>query len=595
MRARLLRFPAVTFVAVAIGIALCLPVLRCGFFADDYFQLLALGPQAGDHSPLDLYRFTGRDAAESARIFARGPWPWFGDPAVHAGFFRPLSSALLLLDHTLFGVRPLGWHVHSLLWYAALVAAVAALYRRAAPEGAAALALMLFATSYTHALPVGWIASRHALVAAVPAALGLLAHIRGRQAQPGPHRAGWRPGRWLGVAAFGVGLAGGETALAMLAYVFTYELFGRTGPLRERGRALAPYAALAAVYLGVYKALGYGVRGSSMYLDPLGDPAQFAAQLPGRFAALSAGQLLGAPSDFWMFDARSRAPLAAIGAVAIVAFALVLRSASRTATDEERRALRFWLAGAVLALVAVLSGTIGNRLLVAPGIGAFVAIAFALRHAWRVARKRIAASPASRAALTFTACILGFVHVVASPPLLAATIESLRRQGEDVERIAGGPGVVPAPGSHVIVIAAASPIPALFGGAYRMHSGEPRAEGWHVLSFALHDHRLTRSGPRTLELEVLGGRMLEGELDAMMRRSETPLAAGHEAPLDCGRVRVLEAPDGQPTRIEITFDHDIEGPAYSFLVLDEGAFRPVALPAQGGSIVIGIHPANMPF
>lgn len=588
MRARLLRFPAVTVVAVVLGVLVCSPALRAGFFADDYLQLAMLEGRAGDHGPLDLYRFMGRDAAESAQIFARGPWPWFGDPGVTGRFLRPLSSALLALDHALFGARAAAWHAHALLWYAALIAAVAALYRRAAPEGAGALALILFAIDDAHAMPAGWMASRHALVAAVPCALGLLAHLRARED-------GWRPGRWLGVAAFGVGLAGGETALAMLGYVVAYELLGRADRLAVRARALAPYAALAALYLGTYKILGYGVRGSSLYLDPLRDPVHFAAQLPGRLAALAGGQILGAMVDLWMFDVRTRAPLIAIGAAGVAILALVLRAAMRAGTEEERRAVRWWLAGSVLSLVVVASGSMGNRLLLAPGLGAFVAIAFALRHAYRAARKRVPSGRAPRAALALAAAVLGLVHLVAAPLLLVAALESLRSQGEDVARTAGAPGVVPAHGSHVVVLAAQSPVVALFGGAYRLYAPEPRPAGWHVLSFAALDHRLTRTGLRTFELEVLGGRMLDGTLGELLRRPGAPILAGLEVPLDCGRVRVLDAPGGQPSRIEVTFDRDLEGQGVSLLVHDEGAFRAVALPPEGGSIVIPVHPAGLPF
>ncbi len=89
--------------------------------------------------------------------------------------------------------------------------------------------------------------------------------------------------------------------------------------------------------------------------------------------------------------------------------------------------------------------------------------------------------------------------------------------------------------------------------------------------------------------------MLTREFDGLVRPPDRPLHAGAEVPLDCGRVRVLDAPDGKPTRIEVTFDGDIEGDRFSFLVQDEGAFRKLPLPAQGESVVFDIHPAPPPF
>ena len=61
------------------------------------------------------------------------------------------------------------------------------------------------------------------------------------------------------------------------------------------------------------------------------------------------------------------------------------------------------------------------------------------------------------------------------------------------------------------------------------------------------------------------------------------------------RVFSAHAPDGKPTRIEVTFDRDITGPHFSFLVQDEGVFRTVALPEQGSSIVLDIHSKGVPF
>ena len=85
-----------------------------------------------------------------------------------------------------------------------------------------ALALLVFTLDSSHTWPVAWIANRNALVAAVPALLGLVAHLRWREQ-------GWRPGLPLSMLGLGVGLLGGEAALGVFAYVGAYELVGARG------------------------------------------------------------------------------------------------------------------------------------------------------------------------------------------------------------------------------------------------------------------------------------------------------------------------------------------------------------------------------
>ena len=179
---------------VTFGVALVLPSLRAGFFADDYLQIAQLeGWSANPVSPLDLYSFVPRDRARVAALVNLGA-PYFIAPTLELRFLRPLSSALMALDHALWGRRPFPYHVHTLLWYAALLAVVGALYRRAAPRSLALLAFLIFCLDDGHALSVTFIAARNAVVSCVLVWLGLGAHLRWRI-----H--GWRAGAWPGAAA----------------------------------------------------------------------------------------------------------------------------------------------------------------------------------------------------------------------------------------------------------------------------------------------------------------------------------------------------------------------------------------------------------
>src|SRR5262245_35511913 len=118
-------------IALGLGLALSLPALTVGFSNDDLLQRLELeGKLPGYERPwLTLYDFTP-PCRSIAELTNWGYLPWFSESDLSLRFFRPLSSALLTLDHALFGRNALAAHVHSLVWLMLLVGVTAALYRR---------------------------------------------------------------------------------------------------------------------------------------------------------------------------------------------------------------------------------------------------------------------------------------------------------------------------------------------------------------------------------------------------------------------------------------------------------------------------------
>src|SRR5262245_28979980 len=108
--------------AVVLGVV----SFRVGLYADDY-ALIDEIERLAPYSPpwWDLYRFAPHDRSELLRLIEQGAFPWWTVADFKLHLFRPLTSALFTLDHALFGTAPLGYHVHSLVWYLATVAAVA--------------------------------------------------------------------------------------------------------------------------------------------------------------------------------------------------------------------------------------------------------------------------------------------------------------------------------------------------------------------------------------------------------------------------------------------------------------------------------------
>ncbi len=195
------------WLAVAAAGMLALCFCNMGFFLDDYAHLAAVrgaNPIAG---PYDVFCFARGDAESTRLLVDNGPYPWFTSPDIKVHFFRFLSSALMVLDHAVFGRWAPGYHLHCALWYAFMAGMVALLFRRSLGGGLAVLALFLFAVDESHAFPVGWWSNRNAVVAGALCLAGVAAHLRWRED-------GWKPGLPLSLPRFFLGLLAGESGLS---------------------------------------------------------------------------------------------------------------------------------------------------------------------------------------------------------------------------------------------------------------------------------------------------------------------------------------------------------------------------------------------
>ncbi len=123
----------------------------------------------------DLFRFVTGDPAATEPAIRFGHLPWWAAPTLRIHFLRPLTSLLFVADDRLFGDSPLGYHLHSLLWLAVLLAGVAAFYRRVLPPTAAVLALATFGFAAAHVQGYAWLSARHVIVGAAGAACKALA------------------------------------------------------------------------------------------------------------------------------------------------------------------------------------------------------------------------------------------------------------------------------------------------------------------------------------------------------------------------------------------------------------------------------------
>src|SRR5687768_16010672 len=117
------------FLATLLGVALTLPSLRAGLFADDHYQrwILTAG-RTGDAAafaeirppPLEMFSFADGDARRTRRIKEHGLVEWWVHDHTRARFWRPLAAATHVADYALWPQRIEWQHAHSIAWYAAL-------------------------------------------------------------------------------------------------------------------------------------------------------------------------------------------------------------------------------------------------------------------------------------------------------------------------------------------------------------------------------------------------------------------------------------------------------------------------------------------
>lgn len=532
---------------VCLGLVLALPSLGVGFVADDYMFIQRL-EQHDKAAPFSLYEFADGQPGQHARLMAERwvTFPWWMSDDFKVRFLRPLSSGLFALDHAMFGRSPLGYHAHSLLWYAALLLSVGAFLRRVCPAPTWQIACLLFVLNAGHAEAAAWLASRHVLVSAVPALLGLVALIEQRER-------GFRFGALLALLGSFVACLGGESALVAVCYWLAYELWGAPDGASWRAKAMRvalPLGCVAA-YLLIYRRLGYGAAGSAVYLDPVSAPRVYFAQLPGRLAMLLGELFAGFPANLSLTNFPGFG--SALGAGATLLVALALRSLWPNLPLPERRSVVWLSAAAVAALVISAGAFLGSRLLLLPGISGFVIVAIVLRHGWLRARSR--ASTLGRRAVVVG---LAFIHVVCAPLLLVANCVLLRQLGlanvkidagldaHFRQRLARGSGP-----PRVFVLSASDPFSAFYAAAVRVVRAPAATAQWNMLSMARGTHRIERTAADKLVLRVEGG-LLRSTFEGLFRASEQTFSAGDRAELVGAYVTVLAVTAGRPTSIELT-------------------------------------------
>ena len=558
-------------ILLLIGVVVFMPSLTTPFLLDDYLHVSMLeGTFPAKRSAFDLYDFI--NDTDRPVLVARGLLPWWSHPHLQVRFFRPLASALRWADHQAFGTRPLPLHLHSLAWWVLAVLAARRLFRRALSPRAARIALIAFALAPCHALPLGWLANREALISLALGTVALGAHLR------------WREGgglRWavLGAAGFSASLLAGEYGLGFAGYVLAREIVERGRPLVRRALGLATFALPAAGYLLVRALLGYGSYGSGFYADPFSETATFLREVPRRLGTLLVegwfsldNDTLTAATPGWL--------LALVVALAAALLYLPLRRAYR-ALDAGRRSMVAWLSlGSVLALPPMVAVMPSPRLLGASMLGVAVAVGMLLDHAWFGAPAPAPERRGARELAGLAALALGFAHLVHAPVTSWLVGQSFRETAasfrEHVEELRARLGDMR--DAEIGVLRA-------FGSSFFLpfaldERGKPPLR-WRILAQTGHALVLARDA-HTLDIVVPeDAALFPPGVGNLFLPASSRLAAGTVIHVPGMRVTILEVGREGPRAARFRLDRRLDASSLVWLTEGRAGFAQAELPQIG--------------
>lgn len=575
LRAWLSRPAIVGWVAV-IGALVFAQGLLLGFQADDVWHQIFLerDPRwtpAIPASRLDLFTFYPGDPAQNQWLIDQGIASWWSDPAVRIAFFRPLTALTHLFDHAVAPGSAVFAHAHTLVWYAALVAAVAALYRRVMGSAfAAGLAAYFYAVDYNHGVIATWIANRSALVTGALGIFALVLHARARAESRRSLSA-------LSALLFAGALFAGEMGVGAAAWFAAWVIVMDRGDLRARIAPLAPHVAAAVAWAIVYRRGDWGAHHSGVYTDPLRDPLPFALGLFEKVPVLVAAEFGGPGPDIALFGPRSQQ-------LAVVALAVPILAGAVIAIGPiiaRSREARFFALGAALSLVPACATFASVRQLVLPGVGLVGLAAQLVAEVVDASPAAVASGARRRVILAYT-LFVGSAHAVFAPVTAQAAARQLWFLERMIHRWSDPIADAGLADQRLVVVNAPSVTFAQYIPARRWVDGRAVPRGLLTIGSGTRGLTLDRPDASTLIARQEGGFAVEA-LESLTAPRDRRWSPGDRVRVGEVRVEVLEVTeDAHPLRVAFRFPTPLEDRSLRFVTWDGAGLAPFDLPAAGG-------------
>jgi hypothetical protein len=578
------------YILVLVGAVLLLPSVFTGLAADDYFlsSIMLQRHIVPDlpESPFDAFVFLQHEDSDMRQWIERGILPWWTNPQIRIAFWRPLSAVTHWLDFSIFPDAPWLMHVHNLIWYGALCMIVLVFYRRffiaywrgpfpaARIVYVAGLAALLYAADDARGLGVGWISNRNAIISAVFAITSLLLYDRWQQQ-------GWFPGAFLAPVCLGLGLLGGESALAIFGYFFAYELFISRGSLLSRLFHLIPEMAVVVLWRIVYSWLGYGTSGTGLYLDPAQSPMLFFGSLVQRLPILLLGQLGMPNSALWTI-------VPGFWPLAIFVFSLLFLAFTAWMLWpllRRDRLSRFLALGMVLAAIPSCATYPNDRLLFFTGIGGmglvvqYIALA---RQSLKSDTAMFLDRPRAAAGMLFSIWVA--VHMVLGPVLLPFDAGLSRIIQQPIDR---GAATLPDPEKgQIIMVHLPMDMMQPYIFLTRFSRDTAASVDLQILSAGLTAVEIEGVDAHTVIIRPQEGLFSE-PWDRAFRDDSLPLSPGDRVKQNGMTAQVTKTnANGRPAEIRYSFEAALDDPQLQWVTWSRRGFVPFRPPVPGERILL---------
>jgi len=522
------------------------------------------------------------------RLRAYGALPWWTCEEYRVAFWRPVASFTHWLDYRLFPDSFAMMHLHSILWFSAVVLAVTALYRRLIDVGwVAGLAGLLFVLDDSSYFPTMWVANRNLLLSLFFGVLAIICHDRWR-------KQGWRPGAVVAPLCLLASVLSAEAGVATFAYLFAYEVALQRGPRRPRCLALVPSLLVIVLWRLFYNLQGYGASGGEFYFDPGRDPAGYALAVVRRVPFLLAGQWTTVPADLYGFlPSASKMLMWLVLAALTVLIPVVLLPLLRTS----RRA-RFWLVGMYIAVLPFCATIPMSRSLLFVAIGGFGLVAEVLAD-WTRRADWVRELGRGRGLVRALVIVFAVAHL----PLAAVTRASAAKVATTMEERVAATTALGTAGcladQDLVVVNAPNPFSFLYDPYKVARDGEPLPRGIRMLAPGYGAVRVVRTGPRRLVVQAVSDSLLDCQWGRRMdfvffyrylsdvRGAGHPLLAGQRISVPRMDVEVLAVDErGFPVETAFEFDVSLEDASLKWLYWEweEKRYEPFVVPAIGGTV-----------
>lgn len=579
----------VTFLACV----MVLGALSTGLQYDDYVHYAKilrpdLVPEKQNHL-LQLFSFADGNVTENERKINNGYFPWWALDELKISFFRPLAALTHWLDYKIWPASAkltdvadsaVIMHIHSIIWFAAMVVAASLLYRRIiTPLWIAGLAAFLFAINDAHAVPVAWLANRNALMAAAFGFSSIYFHDRWR-------RDSWKIGALLAPFFLLLSLFSAEAGIAICGYLLSYELFLVSGNWKNRSAGFLPYFLVAVLWWEVYHGLEFGTYGSGAYIDPGHNPLDFIKHLFERLPVLLYGQWLFPDVLFYGYLPKPEAYFALVA----ILISLSVLAVFLLPVIKQSPVARFWALGMLLSLLPACATVPSNRLLTFAGLGGMGLLALSLGF-WIENKPWLPASRIWRVAAAWVVVQMAVVHLVLSPYSLVMKTKSMKNYTEKtlesplikLSRLADF--------SKKTLVFINPPIPftiAFIPFFCEIHD-LPMPEGVYFFVSGL-SPRITikRKDEVTLEVAPENG-FIVNVYDQLYRDAGHPMDVGQTVEMAAMQATVLSlTADKRPLRGRFTFSKPLEDDSLLFFAWRDNQFVPFNLPEKGKEVSLSI-------